>query len=64
MPKIPKEWEGYSFKINFRNQILKVAVNQNETVFSLEGAVERGRDHAPDEGFARRQLPLAVSLAE
>jgi trehalose/maltose hydrolase-like predicted phosphorylase len=19
-PKIPKEWEGYSFKINFRNQ--------------------------------------------
>jgi maltose phosphorylase len=36
-PKIPKEWEGYSFKINFRNQILKVAVNQNETNFSLEG---------------------------
>ena len=36
-PKIPKEWEGYSFKINFRNQILKVAVNQYETHFSLEG---------------------------
>ncbi|WP_396169704.1 glycoside hydrolase family 65 protein [Flavobacterium sp.] len=36
-PKIPKEWEGYSFKINFRNQILKVAVNQIETSFSLEG---------------------------
>ncbi len=39
-PKIPKEWKGYSFKINFRNQILKVAVNQNETVFSLEGDKE------------------------
>ncbi len=36
-PKIPKEWEGYSFKINFRNQILKVAVTQKQTSFSLEG---------------------------
>jgi maltose phosphorylase len=36
-PKIPKEWNGYSFKINFRNQILKVSVSQKETTFSLEG---------------------------
>ena len=36
-PKIPKEWQGYSFKINFRNQILKVSVHHTETVFSLEG---------------------------
>ena len=36
-PKIPKEWNGYSFKINFRNQILKVTINQSETKFSLEG---------------------------
>ena len=36
-PKIPKEWQGYSFKINFRNQIVKVVVNQNETSFSLDG---------------------------
>ncbi len=39
-PKIPKEWNGYSFKINFRNQILKVSVNQKETTFSLEGDKE------------------------
>jgi maltose phosphorylase len=39
-PKIPKEWKGYSFKINFRNQILKVSVNHNETQFSLEGDSE------------------------
>ncbi len=39
-PRIPKEWEGYSFKINFRNQILKVAVAQNETNFILEGHTE------------------------
>jgi maltose phosphorylase len=39
-PKIPKEWKGYSFKINFRNQILKVAVSQKETSFSLEGNTE------------------------
>ncbi|WP_396155610.1 glycoside hydrolase family 65 protein [Flavobacterium sp.] len=36
-PRIPKEWNGFSFKINFRNQILKVAVHQNETNFTLEG---------------------------
>ena len=36
-PKIPKEWKAYSFKINFRNQILKVSVNHKETQFSLEG---------------------------
>ena len=36
-PRIPKEWDGYSFKINFRNQILKVSVHHNETNFTLEG---------------------------
>jgi maltose phosphorylase len=37
-PRIPKEWHGYSFKINFREQILQVSVNQNETQFVLEGS--------------------------
>jgi maltose phosphorylase len=36
-PKIPKQWEAYSFKVNFRNQIIKVNVCQNETNFELEG---------------------------
>lgn len=35
-PKIPKEWKGYSFKINFRNQILKVNVTHSETLFSTD----------------------------
>ena len=39
-PQIPKEWKGYSFKVNFRNQILNVTVNQNETKFELEGTQE------------------------
>ena len=39
-PRIPKEWKGYSFKINFRNQILKVTVSQKETNFVLEGNTE------------------------
>ncbi|MFV8467339.1 glycoside hydrolase family 65 protein [Flavobacterium sp. LB1P62] len=39
-PKIPKEWNGYSFKINFRNQILKVAINHKETTFSIDGDKE------------------------
>ncbi len=36
-PKIPQGWDGYSFKINFRNRILNVSVHENETKFSLEG---------------------------
>ncbi len=36
-PKIPKEWKGYSFKINFRNQIIKVSINQKATEIALEG---------------------------
>jgi len=39
-PKIPAQWKGYSFKINFRNQILKVSVRPNETNLSLEGDKE------------------------
>ena len=36
-PRIPKQWEAYSFKINFRNQIVKVNVTQSETNFELDG---------------------------
>ena len=39
-PKIPKEWKGYSFKINFRNQILTVAINHESTSFSIDGEKE------------------------
>ncbi|WP_158974522.1 glycoside hydrolase family 65 protein [Cellulophaga sp. L1A9] len=40
IPRIPEQWEAYSFKINFRNRILKVTVSQKETKFQLEGAEE------------------------
>ena len=36
-PKIPNQWEAYSFKVNFRHQILTVNVNQNETNFEVNG---------------------------
>jgi maltose phosphorylase len=39
-PRIPEQWKGYSFKINFRNQVLKVSVQPGETRFSLEGDKE------------------------
>ncbi len=39
-PRIPKQWKAYSFKINFRNQILKVSVQPNETTFSIESGNE------------------------
>jgi maltose phosphorylase len=36
-PRIPKNWKSYSFKINFRNRILKVTVTATDTKFNLEG---------------------------
>ncbi len=33
--RIPEAWKSYSFKVNFRNQILKVSVAQNGTCFKL-----------------------------
>jgi maltose phosphorylase len=35
--RIPDQWDGYSFKVNFRNQILKVNVTKEKTTFTLEG---------------------------
>ncbi|TMM31514.1 glycoside hydrolase family 65 protein [Polaribacter aestuariivivens] len=39
-PKIPKGWETYSFKVNFRNQIITVNVSQNGSVFEIDGNEE------------------------
>ncbi|CAL2084886.1 Maltose phosphorylase [Tenacibaculum sp. 190524A05c] len=39
-PQIPSQWEGYSFKVNFRNQVLKVIVNQGKTHFEVDGNKE------------------------
>lgn len=39
-PRIPEQWQGYTFKINFRNQVLKICVLPKETKFSLEGGSE------------------------
>ena len=36
-PKIPNQWEAYSFKVNFRNNIIKVNVCKGHTHFSLDG---------------------------
>jgi maltose phosphorylase len=39
-PKIPDQWDAYSFKINFRDQTLKINVDQNKTSFQLDGSAE------------------------
>ncbi|MCB7480719.1 glycoside hydrolase family 65 protein [Christiangramia sediminis] len=36
-PQIPEQWKAYSFKVNFRDRILKVQVSVEKTEFSLEG---------------------------
>ncbi|MBC8757621.1 glycoside hydrolase family 65 protein [Kordia sp. YSTF-M3] len=35
-PRIPWQWKGYSFKVNFRNHILKINVTHKGTSFELE----------------------------
>jgi maltose phosphorylase len=37
-PRIPKQWKSYSFKINFRNRILKVTVTDSGSTFHLDAA--------------------------
>jgi len=39
-PGIPKEWKGYSFKVNFRDRIIKVTVTHEHTSFELEAKEE------------------------
>ena len=35
--RLPEQWESFSFKINFRDQILKVHVSRIKTTVTLEG---------------------------
>ncbi|MDP5076507.1 MAG: family 65 glycosyl hydrolase domain-containing protein, partial [Nonlabens sp.] len=39
--KLPEQWSGFSFKINFRDQVLQVAVSASGTTVSLEGDMEQ-----------------------
>jgi len=39
-PRIPEQWKGYSFKVNFRNAVVKVEVTHQETKVSVEGNQE------------------------
>ncbi len=39
-PRIPEQWKSYSFKVNFRNRILKVTVEQDGATFELDGDQE------------------------
>ena len=36
-PQIPEQWESYSFKINFRNQIVTISVSSEGTSFEVTG---------------------------
>lgn len=35
-PALPSKWEKYTFKINYRNSLLKVCVERNRSQFTLE----------------------------
>ncbi len=39
-PQIPKQWDSYSFKVNFRNQIITITVSGNEASFQITGNQE------------------------
>src|SRR5690606_9213543 len=54
-PVIPEQWEEFSFKVNFRDQILKVEVSASETRFVLEGQkslqiIHKGTSHQVEPG--------------
>ena len=34
-PKIPKQWNAYSFKVNFRGNTIKVSIDKTKTNFEL-----------------------------
>ena len=39
-PQIPKQWDSYSFKINFRNRIIHITVAKDKTYFEFSGNEE------------------------
>jgi len=39
-PQIPDQWQAYSFKVNFRNRIIKVNITAKSTTFQLIGTEE------------------------
>jgi maltose phosphorylase len=36
-PRIPQQWQAYSFKINYKHQILTIKVTNENTTFNLSG---------------------------
>lgn len=38
--KLPQNWNAFSFKINFRNQVLKVEVSKDKTLVTVESGTE------------------------
>lgn len=36
-PRIPNQWQSYSFKVNFRNQIITIHVSANGNSFEING---------------------------
>ena len=36
-PRIPEQWQSYSFKVNFRQQIIDVNVSKDGTTFKING---------------------------
>lgn len=36
-PQIPKQWSSYTFKINFRNQIVTISVSEGQVSFEISG---------------------------
>ena len=59
-PILPKEWQGYSFKINFRNQILKIEIRGQRS----EGREQRSetRGQRPEVSFEVDKGTLEVVL--
>lgn len=56
-PRIPKQWDAFSFMVNFREHLLKVTIGQSENHFELqsEGQLEIQVNGAPLQlGFMKK----------
>lgn len=56
-PRIPNQWKGYSFKVNFRGNIVKLTVQQGKATILLEGDAPldillNGKMHTVSPGIA------------
>lgn len=61
-PTLPDNWEGYKFKVSFRNRIIAVSVTKTEVEYTLLEGSEISIHHFYTELLLRPGVPEKVSI--